>query len=369
MDPAPVPLSALVNALRQAGLVGLTDTVAELSRVVGRQVETISLQVSNGCNIWVERLVEERQWDQAAQVEHALRSQPQIADLAGEIRPVLPVEVAAGLYAFPIPVRADLVVDSLLQRLLGAPGHGPCLPWFPLLCGGMGAYLRTLHELPLAPSLPRDLPSQNHVIATVRQSLTRAEVGSGSPALCALAKQVASLPRLHKHLVAALDRVATGTNHVLVHGRFSPAYALRPAIGVGDDPARLAAYVFGWLEATFAPPSYDVGYFIGELVEFVDVAREVADEEVERQCRAAARAFYVAYVTRATGTLPSDFPEQVASCAALKIVEHAIRFTSLYGEGGTATHRLLSVADALLDPEQELAQSLLGEARGRTNVI
>jgi hypothetical protein len=361
MVSASIPLGTLIEALHQAGLVGATEPVVELSRVVGRQVETLSLRVGHHRNVWVQRLADPRQWEPAAKVTSALRAWPSIAASYIEtVRPVLPVEVAAGVYAFPVPVRSDLVVDPLLQHLLGTAPSGPRWPWLPPLCGRLGAYLRAFHELTPNSGLSPDLPRPNHVVMAVHQLLAGAH--AGSDALATLVEQLAVRPRLRQGLATALRGFGTGADQVLVHGRFAPANILQPSLRANGDLAPADAYVIGWLDATLGPPAYDVGHFVGELAELTALAREVGDGNAVARLRAATRAFYAAYVARSTVALPKEFPTQVAAFAALKITEHVIRFTTLYGDGGPSARRLLRAADDLLGSGGDLTEALIGLA-------
>jgi hypothetical protein len=241
-----------------------------------------------------------------------------------------------------------------LPVLGGAREAGADWAWLPPLCADLGAYLGQAQRHPFSvfdtPELPRSCD------VTRRVGMFLAGTHDRTPALTAVARDLAGFPRLTGALTAAVRHFRTAPHPVLLHGRCSPAFVLATPANDGTAVAP-ATYVVGWLEAARGPSAYDAGYFIGELIELAVTAGDQGQEGAVGWLTAAVRSFYHAYAATAPPSV-GDLPRLVTRYAALKIVEHVLRFATYYGEDGVSAGRLLSAADAMLSPEQGLMRLL-----------
>ena len=235
---------------------------------------------------------------------------------------------ARGVYLYRGMPGSALLADPLIERSLSprGGGGGPVWPNLPSVCRRLGRYLRRIHELRMPSSVTRLLAREPIGLATVRKFLASAP--SRKDRRAKAARRLRDEVRRHPSLLVAVRRACAGAarprRRALVHGDFSLGNVL-----VGGHRADKLR-VIGWLHAARSIPAYDVGYFMGELLEFYFIAKRAGDR-CAAELAMAAQAFMKGYLEGFAPQQRQRFWRVVRDFAVTRQLHHLILYARHYG--------------------------------------
>ena len=329
----------LREELVEAGLARPSDPVRDIQIDDSRSGVRGSCWVPSGF-VWLERGPEEL-GPPSSRVLHAIRQALDRDDLLRGAA-ALPVVTPSGTAVYGELPTDSIMVDALMPE---PDGRHRDWPSFAEDCRFLGTFLARLHSAESSGANAVALLREDVAMRRVVELLHR---GRGDP------PATLGLERLQEHLLTGFPELAgalrslcmssgRAARSVVLHGRFSSGFVIRDSAAPTGSPK-----VIGWLEASYGPAAWDVGWFVAELLEVAAGWRELSTAR-EATVRHGAVVFLGAYASARSGPLGEDFYHALAGYSAFKIVHHLWMFAAFMPYEVATAEALLEAASAALD--------------------